>query len=404
MFSTVMLHQVIHGDGTGAAGVRLGPVYVAVSSLIKVYEGSKTMLLAKPQALLPDDELWRLGRDEQRSWGQQLLLEALGSFSETPTLLHSSWFFFRTSTRTSQTLSRGSLWGEGRIRHRCCMVSTLCTSWNYGWRPIYDAICAKFVPELCIARFSVSLFETSLVAVSVRSIWFLFGWKVLIFRDDLGHSSSFPKLKLAKPMSQGTECSESGAPGRQKSPQQRYNWARHGNHFLEVPLREARGPWLREPWSLRNKTISSSRLLFLSNAFHIRYWSYGLSSYVLPVYVFSVREDIPSRCLISLIFLIFLIFQDKMLNFWLPVKAISYWQRIQLGPRGLQPFTKFQDGSTKCVDMTVMLWHLWLDPGDSVLCAWWHDMVDVYDSRWRRIHALWAGATWKKITSRAVPL
>lgn len=57
MFSTVMLHQVIHGDGTGAAGVRLGPVYVAVSSLIKVYEGSKTTLLAKPQALLLDDEL-----------------------------------------------------------------------------------------------------------------------------------------------------------------------------------------------------------------------------------------------------------------------------------------------------------------------------------------------------------
>ena len=57
MFSTVMLHQVIHGDGTGAAGVSLGPVYVAVSSLINVYEGSESTLLAKPQALLPDDEL-----------------------------------------------------------------------------------------------------------------------------------------------------------------------------------------------------------------------------------------------------------------------------------------------------------------------------------------------------------
>lgn len=42
-------------------------------------------------------------------------------------------------------------------------------------------------------------------------------------------------------------------------------------------------------------------------------------------------------------------------DFWLLVEAISYWQRIQLGPRGLQPFTRFQDGSTKCVDMTVML-------------------------------------------------
>ncbi len=57
MFSTVMLHQVIHGDGTGAAGVSIGPVYVAVSSLINVYEGSESTLLAKPQALLPDDEL-----------------------------------------------------------------------------------------------------------------------------------------------------------------------------------------------------------------------------------------------------------------------------------------------------------------------------------------------------------
>lgn len=61
----------------------------------------------------------------------------------------------RKSTRTSQTLSQGL---------GCAVLPRLkqfCPSFGrppyskIGERPIYDAICAKFVPELCIAVFSV---------------------------------------------------------------------------------------------------------------------------------------------------------------------------------------------------------------------------------------------------------
>ena len=76
--------------------------------------------------------------------------------------------FCRTSTRTSQTLSRGfSAWNDW------CFLCTINISIHFysflfisknpmrtslarsTVRPIYDAICAKFVPELCMAVLSV---------------------------------------------------------------------------------------------------------------------------------------------------------------------------------------------------------------------------------------------------------